>query len=184
MFPPRQLDRIDRRLAEGRPGSLGRCAMLAHRPEARGPPEGTAHDDARAVHRWRGEPQGSLGGAPFLESAATFFFDFPPPFGRHRSSRPVLGGQEFAGGEDLGYFAPRAGFRSRPVPEACRGADPARIGRTRVRPFRGNTKGHASSGLRPMSTVPQRSFLPVVKSAVTSPTLRPEVRSLRASKDA
>src|SRR5262249_10739249 len=117
--------------------------------EARGPPEGTVRGDCLACHRWRGGRQVRFGGAPCPKSAATrLVFPFAaccgvkfqvvkasiasvvqsdgpsghcrirmfpwkalPAFSEHNSN---------AGGEDLGYFAPRTS------PFACRGARPAR----------------------------------------------------------
>jgi hypothetical protein len=69
-----------------------------------GPAGGNGARANRAVHRWRGEPKGSLGGAPFLRAPRRLFIQF-----------------KFAGGEDLGYFDPwerrvstPAGLRSVP----------------------------------------------------------------------
>jgi hypothetical protein len=122
------------------PGVLASHRMRA--PKARGPPEGTAR--ARlAVHRWRGGSKIRSGGAPYVRAPRRqcvfpFCTELPADF------RGLMN----AGGEDLGYFAPRTSAA------ACRGACLARMGVTRVRSSSPRIRVSVSG--KSGSTVPQR----------------------------
>jgi len=94
MSPPTSLDqryRLFGGTGDPDPGDL--ALPFARRSKSAGPAGGNGARGHRAVHRWRGEPQGSLGGAPLIESAATQFDICLAALSRRRSLPPLTGGR-------------------------------------------------------------------------------------------
>ncbi len=153
-----------RQPADGIPGSRDRARAVAPGRSA-GPAGGNG---ARAIAR------STDGGASRRARSAARHFtterrdildDFLPLFAASQS--PPFGGQQFAGGEDFGYFAHRKRVRTRQSPSVPW----SRSGGTGVSRAVGLPWRHGRPASRRLRTDVDRSpaiLLPVVKSAVTS----------------